>query len=117
MSSFCKCNISIKYFYPSHVFVVTALFCLFSYNFMQLFYRCAICYGRTNHVQAPDPISHESGKIVALLDHSYHQVLSSKNDIALDIQVWFGMVRLGLASKTIQISNIKTKQNNYLVYI
>jgi hypothetical protein len=51
-------------------------------------FRCAVCYGRTNHVQAPDPISHETGKLIALLDHSYHQVLSSKNDAPLTIQVW-----------------------------
>lgn len=48
---------------------------------------CAICFGRTNHIQAPDPVSQDKSRTVALLDHSYHQVLSSKNDIPLELHI------------------------------
>jgi len=41
------------------------------------FERCSVCYGRDDHVQAPDPVSHERGKLVALMDHSYHQVANT----------------------------------------
>ena len=46
---------------------------------------CSICYGRLNHTQAPDPITQERSQCMALLDHSYHQVLSTVEDTPLDI--------------------------------
>lgn len=46
---------------------------------------CAICFGRSNHLQNPDPVFHDKAKTAALLDHSYHQVLSGKSDIPLDL--------------------------------
>lgn len=48
---------------------------------------CAICFGRSNHIQAPDPVFHDKARISALLDHSYHQVLSSKNDVPLNLHM------------------------------
>lgn len=47
---------------------------------------CAICFGRSNHILTPDPTSQDKSRTAALLDHSYHQVLSSKPaDIPLDL--------------------------------
>ena len=37
---------------------------------------CSICFGRSNHIQAPDPLFQDKARTSALLDHSYHQVLS-----------------------------------------
>ena len=48
---------------------------------------CAICFGRSNHAQAPDSVFHDKSRIAALLDHSYHQVLSSKSDVRLDLHM------------------------------
>jgi len=50
-------------------------------------YWCAICFGRSNHIQTPDPVFHDKSRTAALLDHSYHQVLSSKTDIPLDLHM------------------------------
>ena len=50
-------------------------------------YWCSICYGRLNHTQTPEPLTQERGHTIALLDHSYHQVLSTKNDVSLDLHV------------------------------
>lgn len=46
---------------------------------------CSICYGRLNHTQVPDPITQERNQCMALLDHSYHQVLSTVEDAPLDV--------------------------------
>ena len=46
---------------------------------------CSICYGRLNHTQIPDPVTQERNQTMALLDHSYHQVLSTVEDAPLDI--------------------------------
>ena len=35
----------------------------------------------------PDPLTQDKSRIVALLDHSYHQVLSSPEDIPLELQM------------------------------
>ncbi len=48
---------------------------------------CAICFGRSNHIQHPDPVFHDKARTAALLDHSYHQVLSFKNDIPLELHM------------------------------
>ena len=48
---------------------------------------CPICYGRKNHTQAPEPLIQDRGQCLALLDHSYHQVLSTKADVKLDIHL------------------------------
>merc|ERR1712223_2004428 len=48
---------------------------------------CAICCGRSNHILAPDPVSQDKCRTAALLDHSYHQVLSARNDIPLDLHM------------------------------
>merc|ERR1712223_1551164 len=50
-------------------------------------YWCAICFGRSNHIQTPDPVFHDKSRTAALLDHSYHQVLSSKTDVPLDLHM------------------------------
>lgn len=48
-------------------------------------YSCAICFGRSNHTQAPDPVFQDRARTISLLDHSYHQVLSnSKSDVPLE---------------------------------
>ena len=47
---------------------------------------CAICYGRSNHSLVPDPAFHDRAKTLALLDHSYHQVLSRQStDISTEV--------------------------------
>jgi len=43
---------------------------------------CSICYGRINHTQMPDPSTQEKGQCMSLLDHSYHQVLSTPEDVS-----------------------------------
>ncbi len=48
---------------------------------------CPICFGRANHTQVPDPVTQERRQCTALLDHSYHQVLSAKEDMPLDIKL------------------------------
>ena len=48
---------------------------------------CAICFGRSNHLMAPDPVNQDKSRTAALLDHSYHQVLSSKHDVPLELQM------------------------------
>ncbi len=48
---------------------------------------CPICYGRRNHTQAPEPLTQDRAQCMALLDHSYHQVLSTRSDVKLDIQM------------------------------
>ena len=51
-------------------------------------YSCAICFGRSNHTQAPDPVFQDRARTISLLDHSYHQVLSnSKSDVPLELLV------------------------------
>lgn len=54
-------------------------------------FQCAICYGRANHTQAPDAVTMERRQVLGLLDHSYHQVLSSavqgREEVPLDIQM------------------------------
>ena len=51
-------------------------------------YSCAICFGRSNHTQAPDPVFQDRARTISLLDHSYHQVLSnSKSDVPLEILI------------------------------
>jgi len=49
-------------------------------------FTCAICYGRSNHALAPDPVFHDRAKTMALLDHSYHQVLSRPStDVPVEV--------------------------------
>ena len=51
-------------------------------------YSCAICFGRSNHTQAPDPVFQDRARTISLLDHSYHQVLSnSKFDVPLELLI------------------------------
>ena len=51
-------------------------------------YSCAICFGRSNHTQAPDPVFQDRARTISLLDHSYHQVLSnSKSDVPLGLLI------------------------------
>lgn len=50
---------------------------------------CAICYGNDHHTLAPDPVTQDHGQCLALLDHSYHQVLSTKNDRLLHLEMAF----------------------------
>ena len=51
-------------------------------------YSCAICFGRSNHTQAPDPVFQDRARTISLLDHSYHQVLSnSKYDVPLELLI------------------------------
>ena len=48
---------------------------------------CSICFGRSNHIQAPDPLFQDKARTAALLDHSYHQVLSFKKDVPLELHM------------------------------
>ena len=49
-------------------------------------FSCAICYGRANHFQSPETAFHDRAKTLALLDHSYHQVLSRpRSDVNIEI--------------------------------
>ena len=48
---------------------------------------CSICFGRSNHIQTPDPLFQDKSRTAALLDHSYHQVLSFKEDVPLELHM------------------------------
>ena len=48
---------------------------------------CAICYGKTNHTQVPDHVTQDRRHCLALLDHSYHAVLSSPDDVPLNLHL------------------------------
>ena len=67
---------------------------------------CAICFGRSNHILAPDPVSQDKCRTAALLDHSYHQVLSSKQDVPLELQ----MMQLIKNRSWLVSAQTKTKQ-------
>lgn len=46
---------------------------------------CTLCYGRVHHAHVPDPLTQEESQCLALLDHSYHQVLSTPEDVPLSV--------------------------------
>lgn len=48
---------------------------------------CVLCSGRANCVQSVDPYSMPISERVALLDHSYHQVLSFRDEVPLSIHM------------------------------
>ncbi len=52
---------------------------------IQPLFWCAICFGASNHSQAADPVTQDRSQCLALLDHSYHQVLSGRQDVSLGL--------------------------------
>ncbi|TRY75596.1 hypothetical protein TCAL_00524 [Tigriopus californicus] len=46
---------------------------------------CTLCYGRVHHAHVPDPLTQEESQCLALLDHSYHQVLSTPEDVPVSV--------------------------------
>ncbi|CAB4064244.1 PIGV [Lepeophtheirus salmonis] len=49
---------------------------------------CAICYGKRNTARVPLREGRDSPQSIALLDHSYHHVISSKSqDVSLDLHM------------------------------
>ena len=65
--------------------------CFGNLNFSQTltirFCTIVVFSGRSNHIMQPDPVTQDKSRIVALLDHSYHQVLSAPEDIPLDLHM------------------------------
>jgi len=52
---------------------------------------CVLCLGRRNHKQKLDPFNQSREETVALLDHSYHVVLSSRNEVPLSLALSEGV--------------------------
>ena len=68
---------------------------------------CSICFGRSNHIQAPDPLFQDKARTSALLDHSYHQVLSFKHDVPLELH----MMQM-IKNRSWLVSGAQTKAKN-----
>ena len=84
-------------------------------------YSCAICFGRSNHTQAPDPVFQDRARTISLLDHSYHQVLSnSKSDVPLEIVImqklknrsWMHVASIGSKDQDISATSTENKRES-----
>ena len=86
-------------------------------------YSCAICFGRSNHTQAPDPVFQDRARTISLLDHSYHQVLSnSKSDVPLGLLImqrlknrsWMAVASAGSRDQDTLSSGVDNKRETSL---
>ena len=84
-------------------------------------YSCAICFGRSNHTQAPDPVFQDRARTISLLDHSYHQVLSnSKSDVPLEIVImqklknrsWMHVASIGSKDQDMSATSTENKRES-----